>query len=98
MPVDELDNVPREPFKGGATYQTVVGDQEGSTPVRVGIETSPPGYKTSRHSHPYMETVAVLEGRGEAWLDDGCGVMAGWATRVVTQTFTIGSGQREMGR
>lgn len=76
MPVVELDNVPREAFKGGATYQTIVGDQEGSTPVRVGIQTSPPGYKTSRHSHPYMETVTVLEGEGEAWLDDGCGVIA----------------------
>ena len=60
MPVVELDNVPREAFKGGATYQTIVGDQEGSTPVGVGIQTSPPGYKTRRHSHPYMETVTVL--------------------------------------
>ena len=70
MPVVELENVPLEPFKGGATYQTIVGDQAGSTPIRVGIQTSPPGYKTSRHSHPYMETVTVLEGEGEAWLGD----------------------------
>jgi len=70
MPVVELENVPLEPFKGGATYQTIVGDQAGSTPIRVGIQTSPPGYKTPRHSHPYMETVTVLEGEGEAWLGD----------------------------
>ena len=47
MPVVELENVPLEPFKGGATYQTIVGDQAGSTPIRVGIQTSPPGYKNS---------------------------------------------------
>ena len=70
MPVVELENVPREPFKGGATYQTLVGDQAGSTPIRVGIQTSPPGYRTSLHSHPYMETLTVLEGEGEAWLAD----------------------------
>ena len=30
----------------------------------------PPGYKTPLHSHPYMETITVLEGEGEAWLED----------------------------
>jgi hypothetical protein len=34
MPVVEHAKVPREPFPGGATYQTLVGDAEGSTPVR----------------------------------------------------------------
>lgn len=71
MPVVKLSDVPHEPFKGGATYQTIVGDQQGSTPIRVGVQTSPPGDKTALHSHPYMETVTVLEGQGEAWLDDG---------------------------
>jgi quercetin dioxygenase-like cupin family protein len=70
MPVVKLEDVPRESFRGGATYQTIVGDQAGSTPIRVGIQTSPPGYKTPLHSHPYMETVTVREGEGEAWLDD----------------------------
>ena len=45
------------------TYQTLVGDTEGSTPVRVGIQTSPPGYATPIHSHPYMEILTILEGR-----------------------------------
>ena len=34
----------------------------------MGIQTSPPGYRTPLHSHPYLETITVLEGRGEAWL------------------------------
>ena len=38
MPVVYHDNVPSEPFRGGATYQTVVGDEQGSTPVRLGIQ------------------------------------------------------------
>jgi quercetin dioxygenase-like cupin family protein len=70
MPVVYLRDVASEAFKGGATYQTLVGDERGSTPIRVGIQTSPPGYKTPLHSHPYMETITVLEGQGEAWMQD----------------------------
>jgi mannose-6-phosphate isomerase-like protein (cupin superfamily) len=69
MPVVYHGNVPNEPFRGGATYQTVVGDQQGSTPVRLGIQTSPPGYRTPLHSHPYMEALMILEGAGEAWIE-----------------------------
>jgi len=69
MPVIYHKDVPGEPFRGGATYQTVVGDREGSTPYRVGIQTSPPGYRTPHHSHPYLETLMILEGSGEAWIE-----------------------------
>ena len=69
MPVVRHADIVPEPFKGGATYQTLVGDAQGSTPIRAGIQTSPPGYRTPLHSHPYMETITVLEGRGEAWID-----------------------------
>lgn len=73
MPIVKHDDVPLERFPDGATYQTLVGDDDGSTPVRCGIQTSPPGYATPDHSHPYMEVVTVLEGEGEAWIegDDG---------------------------
>jgi quercetin dioxygenase-like cupin family protein len=57
-------------FVGGATYRTIVGDDTGAgLPIRTGIQTSPPGYQTRVHSHPYVETLTVIEGRGEAWLD-----------------------------
>jgi quercetin dioxygenase-like cupin family protein len=69
MPVIRHESVSHEAFTGGATYQTLVGDARGSTPVRVGIQTSPPGYRTRTHSHPYMEVVTVLEGRGEGWIE-----------------------------
>ena len=69
MPVVHLDDVPQEAFRVGMTYQTLVGDERGSTPVRVGIQTSAPGYKTLLHSHPYMEILTVLEGQGEAWVE-----------------------------
>ena len=71
MPVVVHDDVPFEPFPGGATYQTLVGDAQGSTPLRIGIQTSSPGYRTPLHSHPYMETLTILEGEGEAWME-GC--------------------------
>jgi len=59
-------DVPSERNEGGAEYQTLVGDEQGSTPIRVGIQSSPPGYKTPLHSHPYMEVLTVLEGKGQA--------------------------------
>ncbi len=67
MQVIYHEDVPLEAFPGGATYQTLVGDATGSTPVRIGIQISPPGYATPTHSHPYVEILTILEGRGEAW-------------------------------
>ena len=75
MPIVELDQVPKETFPNGASYQTLVGDAAGSTPVRVGVQVSPPGYSTGTHSHPYMEIVTVIEGVGEAWMDGQDGVV-----------------------
>ena len=69
MPVVVHDKVPFDPFTPGATYQTVVGDAQGSTPFRLGIQTSSPGYRTPLHSHPYMEALTVVEGEGEAWME-----------------------------
>lgn len=69
MPVIHHKDVPLQPFPGGATYQTLVGDAEGSTPIRVGIQVSEPGYSTRAHSHPYMEVLTILEGHGEAWME-----------------------------
>ena len=69
MPVVVHDDVPFDPFRTGATYQTVVGDAQGSTPLRIGIQTSSPGYRTPLHSHPYMEALTILEGEGEAWME-----------------------------
>ena len=74
MPVIEHARVAHEPFRGGATYQTLVGD--GTTPVRIGIQTSPPGYRTPLHSHPYMEVITVLEGHGEAWIEGSDDIVA----------------------
>lgn len=68
MPIVYHKDVPLEPFSGGATYQTLVGDEQGSTPVRIGIQVSPPDYATPIHSHPYVEILTILEGMGEAWV------------------------------
>src|SRR5215204_4357426 len=61
---------PVVPFVGGATYRAIIGDDTGEgLPIRTGIQVSPPGYQTRVHRHPYVETITVLEGVGEAWLD-----------------------------
>jgi quercetin dioxygenase-like cupin family protein len=64
------DERPNSTFPGGALYRPIVGDDTGrGIPVRTGIQTSPPGYRTRPHSHPYAEILTVLEGTGEAWLE-----------------------------
>ena len=63
-------------FPGGATYRTLIGDDNGAEiPIRTGIQTSQPGYATRVHSHPYVEVLTVLEGQGEAWLDGEAGTI-----------------------
>jgi quercetin dioxygenase-like cupin family protein len=56
-------------FGPDAVYQLLIGDEEGTTPVRVGIQTSEPGYEASLHAHPYLEILHVLDGQGEFWLE-----------------------------
>jgi mannose-6-phosphate isomerase-like protein (cupin superfamily) len=68
---------PTVAFAGGATYQPIIGDDNGAgVPIRTGIQTSPPGYQTRLHSHPYIETLTVIEGRGEAWLAGEKGIVS----------------------
>ena len=68
---------PTVEFPGGATYQPIIGDDTGAgMSIRTGIQTSLPGYRTRLHSHPYVEVLTVIEGRGEAWLDGEDGVVA----------------------
>jgi quercetin dioxygenase-like cupin family protein len=56
-------------FGPDAFYQPILGDEEGTTPVRTGIQTSEPGYVAPLHSHPYMEILHILEGTAEAWVE-----------------------------
>ena len=68
---------PKVTLPGGALYKPIIGDDTGDgVSVRTGIQTSHPGYTTPLHSHPYAELLTVIEGRGEAWLDGGEGIVA----------------------
>ena len=89
MPIIQADNVRIEEFDTGRTYQTLVGDEAGSTPVRIGIQTSPPGYSTGTHAHPYMEIITILEGIGEAWIEgEGDGIPIGPGSTIVAPPNT----------
>ena len=69
--VIRLSDRPVVDFGGGATYRAIISDDTGpDLPIRTGVQVSPPGYQTRIHSHPYVETLTVLEGIGEVWLDD----------------------------
>ncbi len=77
-------------FPGGATYRTLIGDDNGTgIPIRTGIQTSQPGYATRVHSHPYVEVLTVIAGRGEAWIDGEDGTIA----MVPGVTLSIPAGQ-----
>lgn len=56
-------------FGPDAHYQPILGDEQGSTPIRTGIQTSQPGYVAPMHSHPYLEVLHILDGTAEAWLE-----------------------------
>jgi len=56
-------------FGPDAFYQPIIGDDEGTTPIRTGIQTSQPGYVAPVHSHPYLEILHILDGTVEAWLE-----------------------------
>ncbi len=67
--VIRLDEVERVKFGPDAYYQPIVGDAEGTTPIRTGIQTSQPGYVAPMHSHPYLEILHILDGTAEAWIE-----------------------------
>jgi quercetin dioxygenase-like cupin family protein len=69
--VVRLDQTEIVKFGPDAHYQPILGDDEGSTPIRIGIQTSQPGYVAPMHSHPYLEVLHILEGVAEAWIEGG---------------------------
>ena len=69
MKVIRLANTDVVKFGPDAVYQLILGDDEGTTPIRTGIQTSQPGYVAPVHSHPYMEVLHILDGVAEAWMD-----------------------------
>src|SRR5258706_6598827 len=69
LKVVRLDETEVVKFGPDAVYQLILGDDEGTTPIRTGIQTSQPGYAAPVHSHPYMEVLHILDGVAEAWVD-----------------------------
>ena len=67
--VVRLDATQKVSFGPDAFYQLIIGDDDGSTPIRTGIQTSEPGYVAPVHAHPYMEVLHILDGVAEAWVD-----------------------------
>ena len=64
MPIFNIKDAKWDEPDSGRVYETLVGNGEGSTPVRVGIQISPWGYSTGTLLHPYMEIITVIEGVG----------------------------------
>ncbi|QYY30874.1 cupin domain-containing protein [Cupriavidus pinatubonensis] len=49
----------------------IIGDEEGTTPIRAALQTCQPGYEVPIHCHPYIEYLIVLEGSAEFTIEDG---------------------------
>jgi quercetin dioxygenase-like cupin family protein len=64
-----LAETERVSFGPLSEYQPIIGDDEGTTPVRTGIQTAQPGYAAPVHSHPYVEILHILDGAAEAWIE-----------------------------
>lgn len=64
--LDEVESVDIAP---NSRYRPLVGDAEGTTPIRTGIQICEPGYVAATHSHPYLEILHILEGTAEVWLE-----------------------------
>lgn len=45
--------------------RVLIGDDEGSFPIRTALQTCQPGYDVPVHCHPYTEYLIVLQGSGE---------------------------------
>ena len=69
--VVRLAETERVSFGPLSEYQPIIGDDDGSTPLRTGIQTAQPGYQAPLHSHPYVEVLHILEGAAEAWMEGG---------------------------
>jgi quercetin dioxygenase-like cupin family protein len=67
--VIRLEETEQVSFGPLSHYQPIVGDDEGTTPVRTGIQTAQPGYVAPMHSHPYLEILHILDGEAEAWVE-----------------------------
>jgi quercetin dioxygenase-like cupin family protein len=67
--VVRLAQTERVSFGPLSHYQPIIGDEEGTTPVRTGIQTAQPGYQAPLHSHPYVEIIHILDGAAEAWIE-----------------------------
>ncbi len=66
LKVVRLDETEIVKFGPDAVYQMILGDDEGTTPIRTGIQTSQPGYVAPVHSHPYMEVLVTRTGRSRS--------------------------------
>ncbi|MEO6743397.1 MAG: cupin domain-containing protein [Caldimonas sp.] len=59
------EDVERVSYGPKSELQVLIGDNEGSTPIRTALQTCQPGYDVPYHCHPYTEYLIVLQGSAE---------------------------------
>jgi quercetin dioxygenase-like cupin family protein len=64
--IARLDAVEKTPLGPLSYYQPLIRSDAG--PLFTGVQTCETGYQTAPHSHPYVESLFIIEGTMEAWL------------------------------
>lgn len=72
--VKKLSDIEVVSYGPQSDLRVLVGDAEGSTPIRAAVQTCQPGYNVPYHSHPYIEYLIVLEGSAEFRIESDGGL------------------------
>jgi quercetin dioxygenase-like cupin family protein len=63
--VKRLEDVETVSYGPQSDLRVLIGDDDGSTPIRAALQTCKPGYDVPFHCHPYTEYLILLEGAAE---------------------------------
>ena len=77
------DDQPREPWRPDVTTRMLVSAAVGATQLCLFEQWCAPGAGAPTHHHAVEETLTILEGQAEVWLDDGLYPLRAGQTMIV---------------
>lgn len=69
--VSRLDETELVSYGPKSDLRVLVGNAEGTTPIRAALQTCQPGYDVPYHCHPYIEYLFVLDGSATFHIEGG---------------------------
>ncbi len=68
--ITDSAGIPDEELSEGVTVQILTGDDSGSNSLRVGTATFRPGAGLPCHTHDFDESITILSGEANIFVDD----------------------------